>query len=150
MPNYESIFQCDRSGRIGGGVLVAVKNGIQVTCRHDLEPNNMELVVTEIMKSNKKPVILCTFYHPSNSKPNVLQQLNDSIQNNPESSRIIVVGDFNLPSVRWLLYENTHINIAGSHENETFCDLVDDKLYGNLNLALPILLVKKLDLLLCN
>ena len=120
-----------------------MKNGIQVTCRHDLEPDNTELVITEIMKSNKKPVILYTFYHPSNSKPDVLQQLNDSIQNNPESSRIIVVCNFNLPSVKWSLDENTPINIAGSHKNETFCDLVDDKTsFSSLYLALSILLVK--------
>ncbi len=39
LPNYESIFHCDRLGRIGGGVLVAVKTGIQITRRHDLEPD---------------------------------------------------------------------------------------------------------------
>ena len=91
LPNYGSIFRCDRADRIGGGVLVAVKTGIQVTRRHDLEPDNTELVVTELMKSNNKPIILYTFYRPPDSKPDVLQQLNDSIQNNPESSRIVLV-----------------------------------------------------------
>ncbi len=67
LPNYGSIFRCDRTGRIGGGVLVAVKTGIQVTRRHDLEPENTEIVVIELMKSNSKPVVLCTFYRPPNS-----------------------------------------------------------------------------------
>ena len=31
LPNYGSIFRCDRVGKNGGGVLVAVKAGIQVT-----------------------------------------------------------------------------------------------------------------------
>ena len=64
LPNYGSIFRCDRADRIGGGVLVAVKTGIQVTRRHDLERDNTELVVTELLKSNNKPIILYTFYAP--------------------------------------------------------------------------------------
>ena len=99
LPNYGSIFRCDRVGRNGGGVLVAVKAGIQVTRRHDLEPKNIELVVVELMKYSSKPVLLYTFYRPPNSTPDVLQSLSDSLQRNPESSRIVVVGDFNLPSV---------------------------------------------------
>ena len=126
LPNYGSIFRCDRADRIGGGVLVAVKTSIQVTRRHDLEPDNTELVVTELMKSNNKPIILYTFYRPPDSKPDVLQQLNDSIQNNPESSRIVLVGDFNLPSVKWSSDQKTPINIGGPAENEIFGDLVDD------------------------
>ncbi|CAB4009432.1 Hypothetical predicted protein, partial [Paramuricea clavata] len=33
-----SIFCRDRIGKVGGGVVIAVKNGIQATCRLDLEP----------------------------------------------------------------------------------------------------------------
>ena len=64
LPNYGSIFRCDRIGRIGGGVLVAVKADIQVTRRHDLEPDKTEVIVIEIMKSSNEPVILYTFYRP--------------------------------------------------------------------------------------
>jgi hypothetical protein len=67
LPNYGSVVRCDRVGRIGGGVLVAVKTGIQVTRRHDLELENTEIVVIELMKSNSKPVVLYTFYRPPNS-----------------------------------------------------------------------------------
>ncbi|CAB4045826.1 Hypothetical predicted protein [Paramuricea clavata] len=94
LPNYGSVFRCDRVGRIGGGVLVAVKTGIQVTRRHDLEPENTEIVVIEMLKSNSKPVVLYTFYRPPNSMPDVLQSLNNSLQRNSESSRVVVIGDF--------------------------------------------------------
>jgi hypothetical protein len=87
---------------------------------HDPQPDNTELVVTELMKSNNKPIILYTFYRPPDSKPDVLQQLNDYIQNNPESSRIVLVGDFNLPSVKWSSDQKTPINIGGPAENEIF------------------------------
>ena len=127
-----------------------MKTGIQVTRRHDLEPDNTELVVTELMKSNNKPIILYTFYRPPDSKPNVLQQLNDSIQNNPESSRIVLLGDFNLPSVKWSSDQKTPINIGGPAENEIFCDLVDDNFLLQYILGPTHTAGNKLDLLMCN
>ncbi|CAB3977922.1 Hypothetical predicted protein, partial [Paramuricea clavata] len=150
LPNYGSIFRCDRADRIGGGVLVAVKTGIQVTRRHDLEPDNTELVVTELMKSNNKPIILYTFYRPPDSKPDLLQQLNDSIQNNPESSRIVLVGDFILPSIKWSSDQKTPINIGGPAENEIFYDLVDDNFLLQYILGPTPTAGNKLDLLMCN
>ena len=93
------------------------------------------------MKSNNKPVILYTFYRPPDSKPEVIHQINESIQNNPESSRIILVGDFNLPSIKWSSDQSAPVNTGGSAENEIFCDLVDDNFFEQYILALRILLV---------
>ena len=109
-----------------------MKTGIQVTRRHDLEPDNTELVVTELMKSNNKPIILYTFYRP------------------PESSRIVLLGDFNLPSVKWSSDQKTPINIGGPAENEIFCDLVDDNFLLQYILGPTHTAGNKLDLLMCN
>ncbi|CAB3983304.1 Hypothetical predicted protein [Paramuricea clavata] len=92
IPNYGTVFRHDRTGRIGGGVLVAIKSGIQVTHRHDLETDNTELIVTELFKSNSKPVILYTFYRPSDSTLDVLQSLNNSLHRNQESSHLFISG----------------------------------------------------------
>ncbi len=146
MPNNGSIFRCDRTGRIGGGG-VAVKTGIQVTRRHDLEPENIEIVVIELIKSNSKPVVLYTFYRPHNSTPDVLQSLNNSLQKNPES---IVIGDFNLPSVKWSSDQNTPINIESSAENEAFCEMVEDNFLQQFTLSPTHIAGNILDLLLCN
>ena len=62
LPNYGTVFLRDRIGRIGGGILIGIKSGLQVTRRHDLETDNTELIVIELFKSNSKPVILYTFY----------------------------------------------------------------------------------------
>ena len=78
------------------------------------------------MKSNSKPVVLYTFYRPPNSTPDVLQSLNNSLQRNSESSRVVVIGDFNLPSVKWSSDLHTTINIGSSPENEAFCEMVED------------------------
>jgi hypothetical protein len=102
------------------------------------------------MKSNNKPIILYTFYRPPDSKPDVLQQLNYSIQNNTESSRIVLVGDFNLPSVKWSSDQKTPINIGGPAENEIFCDLVDDNFLLQYILGPTHTAGNKLDLLMYN
>ena len=58
------------------------------------------------MKSKKKTAILYTFHRPPDSRADALHQINDSIQNNPESGRIVLLGDFNLPSIKWLSEES--------------------------------------------
>ncbi|CAB4041921.1 Hypothetical predicted protein, partial [Paramuricea clavata] len=150
LTNYGSVFRCDRVGRIGGGVLVAVKTGIQVTRRHDLEPENTEIVVIEMLKPNSKPVVLYTFYRPPNSTPDVLQSLNNSLQRDSESSRVVVIGDFNLPSVKWSSDQHTPINIGSSPENEAFCELVEDNFLQQFILSPTHIAGNILDLLLCN
>ncbi|CAB4011989.1 Hypothetical predicted protein [Paramuricea clavata] len=132
IPNYGTVFRRDRTGRIGGGVLVAIKSGIQVTRRHDLETDNTELIVTELFKPNSKP------------------SLNNSLQRNQESSRIVMIGDFNLPSVKWSSYENVPVNTGGSNENEAFCEMVDDNFLQQFISGPTHIAGNKLDLLLCN
>jgi hypothetical protein len=52
--------------------------------------------------------------------PSVIEQLT------PESSRIVIIGDFNLPSVKWSSHENVPVNNGRSNKNEAFCEMVDD------------------------
>ena len=59
-----------------------------------------------------------------------------------------MVGNFNLPPVKWLLNENTPINVTGSDENEAFCDLVDANFLQQFILGLTHIASNKQDLLL--
>ena len=102
LPGY-SIFRRDRVGKIGGGVLVAVKNNIHATRRLDLEKQNTEFVVVELGLQNCKSTLLYTFYRPPDSCPDAIQPLNSSLQDAPESSCVILIGDFNLPAINWSL-----------------------------------------------
>ena len=61
-----------------------------------LVETDMEMIATELFKSNNKPVILYTFYRPSNFTPDVFQSLNNSPKKNKESNHIVMIGDFNL------------------------------------------------------
>ena len=66
LPGF-NIFRRDRPGKVGGGVLVAVKDGFQATRRCDLERNKTELLVVDLNTTNTKPVTLYTFYCPPGS-----------------------------------------------------------------------------------
>ena len=61
------------------------------------ETDEIELVMVQLRKTNNKPVILYSYYLPPGIGFYGLQLLNDSLLSNPESSCIVVVGDFNVP-----------------------------------------------------
>ena len=124
LPGY-NIFRKDRTGKIGGGVHVAIKSKLEVLYRPDLERPDCELVVVQIKNQNRKPVTLYTFYRPPNSTHNYLNELNDSLQSNVEKDCVVVVGDFNLPELKWSEDQTTPINSAGQ-TGETFCELFND------------------------
>ena len=148
LPNYGTVFQ---RYRIGGGVFVAIKSGLQVTHRHYLETDNTELIAIELFKLNSKPVILYTFYRPPNPTPDVLHSLKNSLQRNQESSRIVIIGDFNLPSVKWSNHENIPVpNTGGSNVNEVFCEILDNNFLQQFISGPAHIAGNKLDLLLCN
>ena len=67
--------------KIGGGVLVAVKENIHANRRHDLEKENTDLVVVELALKNCNSTLLYTIYRPPDSSPDAVQHLNSSTKN---------------------------------------------------------------------
>ena len=129
LPGF-NIFRRDRKGRIGGGVLIAIKENLHATRRCDLERDGIELAVVQLNKANNEPVILYVYYRPPNSSPDVgLSLLNNSIASNPESCCIILVGDFNIPSISWSESPSTPINTGGCSNGENFCELIGDIIF---------------------
>ena len=120
-----NIFHKDRTGKIGGSVLVAIKSELEALHRPDLERPDCELVVVQIKNLNSKPVILYTFYRPPNSTHNSLNERNDSLQSNVEKDYVVVVGDFNLPELRWS-EDQTTPNGSTGQTGELFCELFND------------------------
>ena len=144
-----SIFRRDRLGRTGGGVLVAVKDTIRTKRRYDLERNNVEFVVVELFQENMKSILLYTFYRPPNSSLDSIQQLNSSLDDNPESTCVLLTGDFNLPAIDWSL-DHPSPTSAGGHLEDKFCELVGDYYLEQLISGPTHRDGNKLDLLLCN
>jgi hypothetical protein len=149
LPGY-SIHRRDRQGQIGGGVLVAVRTNIESRRREDLERENIELIAVEIHKSGNKPLLLYTFYRPPQSPPNVLNQLNSSLQDSPESSCIVLLGDFNLPTISWSENQSAPLNARGLVVDDIFCNFVDDNFLHQFIKGPTHITGNKLDLLLCN
>ena len=101
LPGF-NMFRQDRVDKSGGGVLIAVKECLDVTRRTDLKIDGVEVLVVQLSKAHNKPVILYVFYHPPGSSSHDLEILNSSLLSNPESSCIVLVGDFNIASIMWL------------------------------------------------
>ena len=89
-----------------------IKTDLQAFRRLDLDKENNELIEVEIKTLNCIHVILYTFYRPPGSSPEILHDLNSSLQSNAESSRIVLVGDVNLPSIDW----STDLPVSGYWE----------------------------------
>ena len=75
-------------------------------------------------EANNKPVILCVFYHPPGSSSHDLELLNSSLHSNPGSSCIVLVGDFNIPSIMWSDTSSTPANSGGCANGEALCELI--------------------------
>ena len=147
LPGY-TIYRRDRGER-AGGMLVAIKRDIQSARRNDLERESTELVVVELRNGHDKPVLLYCFYHPDIA-PEPLTQLNSSLQENGESSCLILGGDFNLPELDWSEDMSAPINNGGRADHNVFCDLMGDNFLQQFISGPTHISGNKLDLLLSN
>ena len=107
--------------------------------------------VVQLSKANNEPVILYVYYRPPNSSPDAgLSLLNNSIASNPESCCIILVGDFNIPSISWSDSPSTPINTGGCSNGENLCELIGDNFLYQFVDGPTHRAGNKLDLLFCN
>jgi hypothetical protein len=98
---------------------------LKVSRRTDRERKNPEMAVVELV-TNGKPLLLYIFYRPPESTPEILFQLNSSLKNTRESSRLVVIGDFIIPSVNLSINKSAPINTGGQAAGENLCDVVGD------------------------
>ena len=57
--NNFKIHRTDRASRIGGGVMLAVRNNILIIRRKDLEYDHTEMLACEIRQKRKKVIGFC-------------------------------------------------------------------------------------------
>ena len=98
IPGYSPPFRRDRIDRMGGGVIVYVKENVNCILRPDLQVGNIECLWLEVRVKNKK-YLYGTFYIPPNSNLQIWDDLEISIDralNTNYSCDIIVTGDFNV------------------------------------------------------
>ena len=94
--NFKPPFRNDRTGRIGGGVAIFVRDTITCKRRLDLEIRGLETVWIEILMNSNK-VLLGGFYRPPNSGTDSFDLITESIDNayNSNIIDVIILGDFN-------------------------------------------------------
>ena len=100
IPGYKPPFRRDRMGRVGGGVVVYIRDNINCHVRPDLHVGNVECIWLEL-KFKTKMYLYGTFYVPPNSNMQIWDDLQQSIDLALSSNiDIIVTGDFNVNQLR--------------------------------------------------
>ncbi|MEW8545738.1 MAG: reverse transcriptase domain-containing protein, partial [Candidatus Thiodiazotropha sp.] len=94
--NFLPPFRADRCDRLGGGVIIYVRDTLLCKRRSDLEIQGLEAVWVEIRVKSKK-VLIGGFYRPPNSNTRYFELINESIDRayNSNILDIIILGDFN-------------------------------------------------------
>jgi exonuclease III len=109
--NEYIVFRCDRAlektvKKSGGGVLIAIKSSLQCNLIDNGSIfENIELVCVKIHQ-NESNIFLCGVYIPPTSTADVYDSFCSFINNKvikkcKDNDRIVIVGDFNLPALRW-------------------------------------------------
>ena len=95
IPSYTS-YRNDRVDRIGGGVIVYVKENINCIQRIDLHVGDLECIWLEIKLKNKS-YLYGTFYIPPNSSQQMWDNFYHSIDlASTTNTDLIITGDFNI------------------------------------------------------
>lgn len=95
--NFSLPYRCDRTARVGGGVAIYVRDGINVDFRQDLHINRLEAVWVEIIIHSKK-LLVGGIYRPPDSNNEYWQLLEESVDRafSVQTYDTIVAGDFNI------------------------------------------------------
>lgn len=150
-PEY-SVYRTDRLIQVGGGVLIAIHNSIPSSLI-DLSAGDMEFVCTCLFMNDFKIFITCS-YIPPNSDIGVymqhLQLLQNIVGQATSNDSILVLGDFNVPSVLWTVCPDTGGLVASSLGNyETFFHSLSEMCLNQFN-TIVNMNGRLLDLVFCN
>ena len=90
-----------RAGRIGGGVVIYVKNSFSSSQVNGIKVDSrVESLWLDVRVNKNKTIRVGTFYRPPNQSPEVDKLMVDEV-NRGCTRQTIILGDFNLSSVNW-------------------------------------------------
>jgi len=150
LPGY-NVFRCDRSVRVGGGVLLYTHEKLPITNFQTYDDKYCQALMCtcEISKS-----VICILYRPPDcptlSFRTCLNFVEEYLNNVTEEFTLSLMGDFNLPLIDW--NSNTVLSGGTSSQNDTMGLLLE---FMNMQLCsqyvhLPTRLSNVLDLYVCN
>ena len=147
LPSGYNIIRKDRpSNKRGGGVLLALRNGIQYN-RVASGSDHLEILANELLSAKPNMCLLCVCYRPPSSDLNDWLDLYTSfLQVSEKYEKILVTGNFNFPDLIWNR-DNASQTLSSSYIQ--FRDLIQDFFLEQVN---PFLTRSKniLDLILTN
>ena len=93
--NFHKPFRCDRDGRLGGGVIIYLRDSYYCKRRNDLEIINFEAVWVEVHIKNKT-ILVGGFYRPINAKVEYYDLVSENVDRacNTQIKDIVLLGDF--------------------------------------------------------
>ena len=116
LPNDYVLYGKDRPSR-GGGVLIAVRDFLPSSFISS--PSDLEILSIKIGQSYD--LVFCCIYVPPESSLSYISSLVHFLTDLSSSfSKIIIVGDFNLPDIDWFTLMGTSIS------SNCFCNFVFD------------------------
>lgn len=109
-----SIYRCDRDydnrkDSKGGGVLIAVRKSIKSSLICSDNKNKFESLFVKIWLCNKPILLNISYIQPQSNLEtyeNLLTFIESTLHKDRKRSRILITGDFNLPTVAWSSIEN--------------------------------------------
>ena len=115
------------------GAFLCIRESLDVSEVPELDAD-AEIIWAKVSLSKRSPVYVCSFYHPPDQSTDLIVQLDSSLNiliqrsANLPIPNIIVMGDFNLPSINWVDgcgQIKSHPSY-GADLNNSFLDLVND------------------------
>ena len=125
LTKHYKIYRKDRN-RVGGGVMIGVKEDLQSTEINNLN-SDCEVLWVKILTRTQKPVYVCSFYRPDVKDIEGLQKFEDTLKKASEikNVQLIVAGDFNLRYWDWVdMKLKPKASYVDSHRE--FVELLDD------------------------
>jgi len=101
-PSGYTIYRKDRTSKVGGGVLLAMRSELDSEEVPELD-SDCELIWAKINLLGNKTLYLCAFYRHNVSDEISLTNLQHSLAKTPTNGKanLIIGGDFNLPGWDW-------------------------------------------------
>ena len=114
-----------------GDVFLCITENLGVSEEPELNVT-AEIIWAKVSLSKRSPIYVCSFYRPPDRSTDPIVQLGSSLNilicRFTSLSNIIVMGDFNLPSINWLdgcgrIISNPNYGVG---LNKLFLDLIND------------------------
>ena len=151
LPNYTSI-RSDRINSDRGGTLLYIHDSLPISCVEKFDNDTCEAVICTLESCN---AIIASIYRPPSSSSESFRDCMQFTQNyiNTQTATkhydIIIMGDFNLPSISWSTIDITNTNL----ENSTSANILLNFLAANFMsqcITHPTRIDNTLDLLITN